>query len=161
MRLIIPSERIGDEDKETWIKWTLTYIYIYIIYIYSICIHMYVCMVITCSRGVWINQVRLPILLGSAEKGKWAFPCPRTCLRIWSRETGSVVPSRVSPLILHTQAESSIWCLLTGFLPLSAAASIYLFKPPYVIGSVPSLSRHAIACRWRSLPRVRRRRASK
>ena len=24
------------------------------------------------------------------------FPCPRACLRIWSRETGSAVPSRVS-----------------------------------------------------------------
>ena len=34
-------------------------------------------------------------------------------------------------------------------------------KPPYAIGSVPSLSGHAIAYRWRSLPRVRRRRASK
>ena len=29
-------------------------------------------------------------------------------------------------------------------------------KPPYAIGSVPSLSGHAIAYRWRSLPRVRR-----
>ena len=34
-------------------------------------------------------------------------------------------------------------------------------KPPYAIGSVPSLSGHAIAYRWRSLPRVRRYRASK
>ena len=34
-------------------------------------------------------------------------------------------------------------------------------KPPYTIGSVPSLSGHAIAYRWRSLPRVRRHRASK
>ena len=49
-----------------------------------------------------------------------------------------------------------IWCLLTGFLPSSAAASIYLVKPPYSIGPVPSLSGHAIAYRWRSLPRVRR-----
>ena len=37
----------------------------------------------------------------------------------------------------------------------------YLFKPPYAIGSVPSLSGLAIAYRWRSLPRVRRHRASK
>ena len=28
------------------------------------------------------------------------FPCPRACLRIWSRETGSAVPSRVSLLII-------------------------------------------------------------
>ena len=33
-------------------------------------------------------------------------------------------------------------------------------NPPYAIGSVPSLSGHAIAYRWRSLPRVRRHRAS-
>ena len=38
--------------------------------------------------------------------------------------------------------------------------SIYL-KPPYAIRSVPSLSGHAIAYRWRSLPRVRRHKASK
>ena len=34
----------------------------------------------------------------SAEQGK-IFPCSRACLRIWSRETGSAVPSRVSLLI--------------------------------------------------------------
>ena len=34
-------------------------------------------------------------------------------------------------------------------------------KPPYAIGSVPSLSGHAVAYRWRSLPRVCRHRASK
>ena len=34
-------------------------------------------------------------------------------------------------------------------------------KPPYAIGSVPSLSGHAIPYRWRSLPRVRRHGASK
>ena len=27
------------------------------------------------------------------------FPCPRSCLKVWSRETGSAVPSRVSLLI--------------------------------------------------------------
>ena len=71
---------------------------------------MYVCMVITYSR-VWINRVRLPILL----------------VRDSSR-----VPRRRS-----------------------------FMKPPYAIGLVPSLSGHAIAYRWRSLPRVRRHRASK
>ena len=48
-----------------------------------------------------------------------------------------------------------------GFLPSSAAAFIYLFKPPYAIGPVPSLSGHATAYRWRSLPKVRRHRTSK
>ena len=37
------------------------------------------------------------------------FPCPRSRLRIWSRETGLAVPSHVSPLILHTQAESDVY----------------------------------------------------
>ena len=35
----------------------------------------------------------------SAEQGKLIFPCPRSRLRIWSRETGSAVPSRVSLFI--------------------------------------------------------------
>ena len=36
------------------------------------------------------------------------FTFPRSLLRIWSRKTDSVFPSPVSPLILHTRAESSI-----------------------------------------------------
>ena len=40
--------------------------------------------------------------------------------------------------------------------------SIYLFKPPYyAIRSVPRLLGHAIAYRWRSLPKACRHRASK
>ena len=68
-----------------------------------------------------------------------------------------VVSSRVSPLILHTQTESSIWCLITGLLPLSATASII---PSTAIGSIPSLSRHADAYRWCSLSRGRRHKFS-
>ena len=41
------------------------------------------------------------------------------------------VPSRVSLLILHTQAESG--CLLTGLLPMSTAASIYFSHTHYDI----------------------------
>ena len=33
------------------------------------------------------------------------FPCPRSRLISWSRETGSAVPSRVILLILNTQTE--------------------------------------------------------
>ena len=115
---------------------------------------MYVCMVITYSR-VWINRVRLPILLVVSWTGKIIFPCPRACLRIWSRETGSAVPSRVSLLISILRLN----LVLTYGIPpeFRGGAS----KPPYAIGSVPSLSGHAIAYRWRSLPRVRRHRASK
>ena len=39
------------------------------------------------------------------ENESLIFPCPLTCLRIWSRETG----------------------LLAGFLPFSAAAPVVLF----------------------------------
>ena len=35
---------------------------------------------------------------GQLKRGK-QIPCPRACLRIWSREMGSAVPSRVSLLI--------------------------------------------------------------
>ena len=69
---------------------------------------------------------------------------------------GSPVPGQ--PAHLHTQL---IWYLLTRFLPSSTVASICLFKPSYAIGSVPSLSGHAIAYRWRSLRRARRHKASK
>ena len=70
-------------------------------------------------------------------------------LRIWSRERGAVVPSRVSLLILHTQAEPD--ALTYGISPEFRGGVHLLFyiKPPYAIGSVPSLSGHAIAIRWR------------
>ena len=49
---------------------------------------------------------------GQLNREKCFFPVPVRALRIWSRETGSAVPSRVSPLILHTQAKSdSLICM--------------------------------------------------
>ena len=81
----------------------------------------------------------LPAEYGSIGYGcqpcSWSvFPCRRSRLRIWSPETGSAIPSRVSPLFLHFQAESSIINLvrlLTGFLTFSATtASIYLNRQP-------------------------------
>ena len=50
--------------------------------------------------------------------------------------------------------------VLTYGIPPEFRGGVHM-KPPYAIGSVPSLSGHAIAYRWRSLPRVRRHRASK
>ena len=70
---------------------------------------------------------------------------------------GSPVPRQ--PAHLHTQAESGAYLRDSSRAP-RRRPFIYL-KPPYVIGSVPSLSGHAIAYRWRLLPRVRRHRASK
>ena len=70
-------------------------------------------------------------------------------------------PRPVPRQLAHSQHPGFTWYLLAGFLPISAAASIYLCKPPYVIvGPVPSLSCHTVVCLLRSLPRVRRHRAS-
>ena len=52
--------------------------------------------------------------------------------------------------------------LTYGILPESrGGVHLFIFEPPYAIESVPSLWGHAIAYRWRSLPRVRRHKASK
>ena len=61
------------------------------------------------------------------------------------------------PAHLHTQAQSGAYLRDSSQVPRRRP----FMKPPYAIGSVPSLSGHAIAYRWRSLPRVRRHRASK
>ena len=92
--------------------------------------------------------------------GKLIFPCPRMCLTTWSRETGSAVPSRVSLLIsIYIQAESGAYS--RDFSRIPRRRPFIYMKSPYAIGSAPSLSGHAIAYRWRSLPRVRRHGASK
>ena len=61
------------------------------------------------------------------------------------------------PAHLHTQAESGAYLRDSSQVPRRRP----FMKPPYAIGSVPSLSGHEIAYRWRSLPRVRRHRAIK
>ena len=61
------------------------------------------------------------------------------------------------PAHLHPQAESGAYLRDSSGVPRRRP----FMKPPYAIGSVPSSSGHAIAYRWRSLPRVRRHRASK
>ena len=66
-------------------------------------------------------------------------------------------PVTRQPAHLHTQAESGAYLRDSSRVPRRRP----FMKPPYAIGSVPSLSGHAIAYRWRSLPRVRWHRASK
>ena len=61
------------------------------------------------------------------------------------------------PAYLHTRAESGAYLRDSSRVPRWRP----FMKPPYAIGSVPSLSGHAIAYRWRSLLRVRRYMASK
>ena len=89
------------------------------------------------------------------------FPCPRSRLRIWSTsETGSTVPSRVSLLILDTQAEYGAYSRdSTRFLrrrSLNYTAIICHRASPEFIRS----SRNNCVPTWRSLPRVRRHKVS-
>ena len=91
--------------------------------------------------------------LWSAEQGKRNFPCPRSRLRVWSRELGSAVPSRVSPLVLHTQAESG------AYLRDSTSPSRFPLRFPLEPRNAPSgWSRvyrvTQLRYRWRSLPRT-------
>ena len=70
---------------------------------------------------------------------------------------GSPVPRQ--PVHLHTLAESGAY--LRYFSRVPRWRPFIYFKSKYAIGSAPCLSGHAIACRRRSLPRVRRHRANK
>ena len=111
---------------------------------------MYECMVIIYSISkVQPGEVANPAR-GQLNRENQFYP--RSRLRIWSRETDSAIPSRVSLLISVLRLNL---VLSFGVPPEFAVAFIYVFKPPYAIGPVPSLSSYAIAYRWRSLPRVR------
>ena len=69
---------------------------------------------------------------------------------------GSPVPRQSTHL--HTQAESGAYLRDSSCVP-RRRPFMYL-KPPYAIRPVPSLTGHALVCRWRPLPRVHRHRAS-
>ena len=106
---------------------------------------------------VRIYRVRFPILLVVSWTGKMNIslsPCvPENLV---SRD-GFSRPVPRQPAHLHAQTESGAYLRDCSRVPRRHP----LMKPPYAIGSVPSLSGHATAYRWRSLPRVRRHRASK
>ena len=123
-------------------------------YCYSRC----VCVVITYSKGKdQPGNVANPAR-GQLNRKIIFLLCPRLRLLIWSRETGLAVPSRDSLLISILRLK----LVLTSGIPPEFRGGVYLFIPtPYAIGPVPSLAGHAIAYRWRPLPRVRRHRASK
>ena len=52
---------------------------------------------------------------GQLNRGK--FPCPRSRLKIWFRETVLAVPSHVSLLILYTNAESGAYSRYSSRVP--------------------------------------------
>ena len=123
------------------------YIYIYIFFL----------MVITYYSRVWINRVRLSILLVVSLTRKMNIPLsPYVPENLVSRD-GFSRPVPRQPAHLHTQAGAGAYLRDSSRVPRGRP----FMKPPYDIGSVLNLSGHANAYRWRSLPRVRRHRASK
>ena len=114
---------------------------------------------VTHVARVWINRVRLPILLVVSWTGKMNISLSAFVPENLSSRDGFGSPVPRQPAHLHTQAESGVYLRDSSRVP-RRRPFIYL-KPPYAIGSVPSLSCHVIAYRWRSLPRVRRHGASK
>ena len=101
----------------------------------------------------------MPILLVVSQTGTMnislsAFPPDN----LVSRDGfGSPVPRQ--PAHLYTQAESGAY--LRDSSRVSWRRPFIYLKPTYAIRLVPSSSGPAIAYRWRSLPRVRRHRASR
>ena len=116
---------------------------------------MYVCMVITYRSMDQPGKVANPAH-GQLNRENNIPLSPCVPENLVSRD-GFTRPVPRQPAHLHTQAESGAYLRDSSRVP---RRRLFL-KPPYAIGSVPSLSGHAIAYRWRSLPRVRRHRASK
>ena len=104
-----------------------------------------------------INRYGLQTCSLSDEQGNICIPCPRSRLKIWFSDTRSTVPSRVSTLSVHTQAESGAYSWGSSRFPRWRPFII----PPTAIPLVPSLSDHAIAYQWCSPPRVYGHRASR
>ena len=71
-----------------------------LIHTLATCVTLHTCLVSPFSKGWWINR-EWAILFEVAEHIKRFFPCP--C----SQETGSAVPSCISPLILQTHKAES------------------------------------------------------
>ena len=96
---------------------------------------------------------------GQLNRETNVFPCPHLRLKIWSRETGSAIP--VPRQRAHSPHTPRLNLVLTYFRDSSRFPRRRPHNmPSTAISPVPSLSGHAIADRWHSLPRVCRHRAS-
>ena len=60
---------------------------------------------------------------GQLNRAKWIYPCPRSRLIFWPRETGSAVPSRVNLLI----SILTLNLLLTYEVPPEFRGGVHLF----------------------------------
>ena len=74
--------------------------------LWNVCVPVCVTVCIPVCMYLWASHiVDWASTSWLAEQGKIFCLCPSSRLRVWSPETGLVFPSRVSPLIIHTQAE--------------------------------------------------------
>ena len=87
---------------------------------------------------------------GQLNRENQIFPCPRSHLRIWSRETGSAVPSRVSLLISILRLN----LVLTYGIPPEFRGGVHLLiknghTPPgqYRVYRVAQLGNDGVHCR--------------
>ena len=85
---------------------------------------MYVLIVITHSRVQFNRKVANPV---HDQLNREKSPCPRSRLKSWFRETGLAVSSRVSLLILYTNAESDAY---------SRDSSQYPQRCPYIFTTI-------------------------
>ena len=70
-------------------------------------VYIYACVVIKLKQST--NQPEGCQSCSHDQLTREEISCPRSCLKIWFRETGLAVPSRVSLLILYTNAESGAY----------------------------------------------------
>ena len=98
-------------------------------------ISLFVCMATHIAR-VWINRVRLPILLVVSRKGKINISLSAFAPENLVSRDGFGSPVSRQPAHLHTQAKYGAYLRDSSRVP-RRRPSIYL-KPPYAIGSVPT-----------------------
>ena len=101
---------------------------------------------VTHIATVRINRVRLPNLLVVSWTEKWIFPCPRSRLKIWPRETASAVLSRVSLLISVLRLN----LVLTHGIPPEFRGGVHIRHTPSVqfrVYQVTRLRTDGVHCR--------------
>ena len=119
------------------------------------CLYVYV-WVITWGRSMDQPGMVANPAHGQLNRENEYFPVP-VCAREFGLARRVRQPCPASACSFSTLRVNLV---LTHGIPPDFRGGVHLFIPPYAIGSSPSLSGHAIAYRWRSLPRVHRHRAS-
>ena len=124
---------------------------------YVYLLRMYVCIVITYSKNMDQPGKVADNARGQLNREKNGYFLPSLAPEYLDLRDGFGSPRQ--PAHLHTQAKYGAYMRDSSRFP-RWRPFIY-FKPSYAIRSVPTLSDHAVAYRWHSLPRVRWHRASK